>query len=51
MIDKPQNLDEMLWRAHHANPDELSVYHEIGLSPREAKRYVRITLNMLEKDL
>lgn len=35
MIDKLQNLDEMSWRAHHANPDELSVYHEIGLSPRE----------------
>lgn len=51
VIDKLQNLDEMSWRTHHANPDEMSVYHEIRLSPMEAKRYVQITLNMLEKEL
>lgn len=51
VIDKLMDLDEMSWRTHHANPDEMLVYHEIRLSPDEAKRYVQITLNMLEKEL
>lgn len=51
VIDRLQNLDEMSWRTHHANPDDMGVYHEIRLSPDDAKRYVKITLNMLEKEL
>lgn len=51
VIDKLQNLDEMSWRTHHANPDDMGVYHEVRLSPDDAKRYVKITLNLLEKEL
>ena len=51
VIDRLQNLDEMSWRTHHANPDDMGVYHEIRLSPDDAKRYVKITLNLLEKEL
>lgn len=51
VLEKLNNLDEMSWRTHHANPDEMDVYHEIHLSPNEAKRYVKITLDMLEKEL
>lgn len=51
VISKLNNLDEMSWRTHHANPDEMDVYHEINLTPVEAKQYVQKTLDMLEKEL
>jgi wobble nucleotide-excising tRNase len=51
VIERLMDLDEISWKTHHGTVDEMDVYHEVDLTPAEAKNYVRDTLNMLEKEL
>lgn len=51
VIGKLMDLDEMSWKTHHGTVDEMDVYHEVDLTPAEAKNYVQDTLNLLSKDL
>ncbi len=51
VIEKLMDLDEMSWKTHHGTVDEMDVYHEVDLTPEEAKSYVQDTLNMLANEL